>query len=158
LLIDLLSAQEDAADARTAALRFDIRLLATRLVGICDRVTTDPRTRGLPLGLFGASTGAAAAIIAAVERPELVAAVVSRGGRPDLALDVLGRLRAPTLMIVGGDDEIVIDLNRKAAQQMSNVHELTVIPGAGHLFEQPGKLGEVSRRAGSWFDRHLRAR
>ena len=113
------------------------------------------RTAGLPIGLFGASTGAAATLSASTKCPN-VAAIVSRGGRPDLLADaVLGAVRAPTLFIVGGDDPQVIDLTRRAAQVMCNVRELTVIPGAGHLFAEPGKLGEVSQRAAAWFDRHL---
>jgi dienelactone hydrolase len=155
LLIDLLSTTEDALDAHTAKLRFDIGFLASRLIAICDWLAADSRTRTLPIGLFGASTGAAAALLAAAERPGEVAAIVSRGGRPDLAGEAIARVRAPTLLIVGGDDTAVIDLNRQAMRSMTNVHELTVIPGAGHLFEEPGKLGEVSRRASAWFDRHL---
>jgi putative phosphoribosyl transferase len=158
LLIDLLSAAEDALDARTAKLRFDVELLAGRVGGICDWLTRGTRTGGLPIGLFGASTGAAAALLASTERPD-VAAIVSRGGRPDLVGEAaLARVAAPTLLIVGGDDPQVIDLNRRAAQAMRNVHELTVIPGAGHLFAEPGKLGEVSQRAAAWFDRHLPVR
>jgi pimeloyl-ACP methyl ester carboxylesterase len=157
LLIDLLTPAEDALDARTGSLRFDIALLASRVVSICDWLVKGTRTRGLPVGLFGASTGAAAALIAAAERPAIVEAVVSRGGRPDLALDVLPRIDAPTLFIVGGDDAMVIDLNLKAAEAMSCEHELAIIPGASHLFEEPGKLAEVARRAGAWFDRHLPA-
>jgi putative phosphoribosyl transferase len=155
LLIDLLSSDEDALDAHTARLRFDIPFLASRLIAICDWLSSSEHTRRLRIGLFGASTGAAAALIAAAERPGDVAAIVSRGGRPDLAGDAVARVRAPTLLLVGGDDTVVIDLNRRAMEMMVNVHELSVIPGAGHLFEEPGKLGEVSRRATRWFDRHL---
>lgn len=155
LLIDLLAAAEDALDARTAALRFDIGLLTRRVVGICDWLQAGTRTRGLPIGLFGASTGAAAALIAAAERPAEIEAVVSRGGRPDLAAEALPRVRAPTLLIVGGDDLAVVEFNRQAARAMSCPHEVSVIPGASHLFEEPGKLGEVSRRAGAWFDRYF---
>ena len=155
LLIDLLSPAEDAVDARTAKLRFDIDLLATRVIGIGDWLGRGTRTAGLPIGLFGASTGAAAALIAST-RMAGVAAIVSRGGRPDLVTDaVLAAVRSPTLFIVGGDDPQVIDLNRGAVRSMSNTRELTVIPGAGHLFAEPGKLGEVSDRAATWFDRHL---
>jgi pimeloyl-ACP methyl ester carboxylesterase len=158
LLIDLLSSDEDAYDAQTGKLRFDIELLARRLGDICAWLTVGTRTAALPIGLFGASTGAAAALIASTQREEVVA-IVSRGGRPDLAGDaVLARVRAPTLLIVGGDDPQAIDLNRRAAQVMRTVHELTVIPGAGHLFAEPGKLGEVSQRAAAWFDRYLPAR
>ncbi|MDB4939510.1 MAG: dienelactone hydrolase [Labilithrix sp.] len=155
LLIDLLSAAEDAIDARTARLRFDIGFLASRLISICDWLATDRRTHNMPLGLFGASTGAAAALIAGAERPDDVAAIVSRGGRPDLAGAAVARVRAPTLLIVGGDDVPVLDLNRQAMQRMKTVCELTVIPNAGHLFEEPGKLLEVSRRASAWFNQHL---
>lgn len=155
LLIDLLSADEDVIDTQTASYRFDIGLLGARVVGICDYLLEDRRTRGLRIGLFGASTGAAGALIAAAERPDEIAAVVSRGGRPDLATDALGRVRAPTLFIVGGDDTAVIDLNRKATEAMTCTRELSVIPGASHLFEEPGKLGEVSRRAATWFSRYM---
>jgi pimeloyl-ACP methyl ester carboxylesterase len=155
LLIDLLSPAEDAVDVRSSTYRFDVPLLGARVVGICDWLRAGRGTRGLPIGLFGASTGAAAALIAAADRPDDIAAVVSRGGRPDLAMDVLDAVRAPTLLIVGGDDAAVIDLNRKAAARLTCVHELSVVAGAGHLFEEPGKLGEVSTRAASWFARYL---
>jgi pimeloyl-ACP methyl ester carboxylesterase len=157
LLIDLLSPAEDAVDSKSASYRFDIPLLGARVIGICDSIRAGRTTHGLPIGLFGASTGAAAALIAAAERPDDIAAVVSRGGRPDLAMDVLDRVRAPTLLIVGGEDAAVIDLTREAAAAMTCVHELSVVAGAGHLFEEPGKLGEVSRRAASWFARFLPA-
>ena len=127
------------------------------MVGICDSLRAGRSTHGLPIGLFGASTGAAAALVAAAERPDDVVAVVSRGGRPDLATDVLGRVRAPTLLIVGGDDAAMVDLNRKAARDMTCVHDLSVVAGAGHRFEEPGKLGEVSQRAAAWFARFLPA-
>jgi dienelactone hydrolase len=150
LLIDLLSPAEDAGDPRTAQLRFDIELLASRLVAICDWLERGTRTAGLPIGLFGASTGAAAALIASIDRPD-VAAIVSRSGRPDLvAAPLLARVRAPALLIVGGDDLEAIDVNRRAAQAMRDVHELSVVPLAGHR-----ALVEASRRAAIWFDRHL---
>lgn len=155
LLIDLLSPDEESADTRTSEHRFDIALLASRVIGICDSVRAGRRTHGLPIGLFGASTGAAAALIAAAERPEDVVAVVSRGGRPDLAIDHLGRVLAPTLLIVGGADAVVLDLNLSAAAGMVCVHEVAVVAGAGHLFEEPGKLADVSRRAAEWFARFL---
>lgn len=157
LLIDLLTAQEGALDERTAELRFDIDLLARRVVGAVDWLGAQDGIRGLPLGLFGASTGAAAALQAAAERPEQVAAVVSRGGRPDLAPAALPRVRAPTLLIVGGLDGPVIGMNRRAAAQLAAEHRLEIVPGATHLFEEPGKLEEVARLACAWFRQHLGA-
>jgi putative phosphoribosyl transferase len=137
-------------------LRFDIGLLADRLVGVTDWLARDPRTEPLPVGYFGASTGAGAALVAAARRPDRVAAVVSRGGRPDLAGDALGAVRAPTLLIVGGDDTPVIPLNEKALDRLSApVKHLEIVPGASHLFEEPGKLDEVSRLAADWFARHV---
>jgi len=155
LLIDLLSASEDAVDTRTSTSRPDIPLLGSRVVGICDSLRAGQRTHGLPIGLFGANTGAAAVLIAAAERPDDVAAVVTRGGRPDLAMNVLDRVRAPTLLIVGGDDGAAMGMNRKVAAAMRCVHMLSIVTGAGHLFEEPGKLGEVSSRAASWFGHFL---
>jgi pimeloyl-ACP methyl ester carboxylesterase len=157
LLINLLTADEEAADPRTSTHRLDISRLASRVVGICDSLRAGRRTHGLPLGLFGASSGAAAALIAAAHRPDDVAAVVCRGGRPDLAMDVLDRVRAPTLLIVGGDELGVVDVNRTAALAMTCVRELSVVAGAGHSFAEPGKLGEVSRRAAGWFARFFPA-
>ena len=154
LLIDLLTADEEAVDLRTAHLRFDIGLLATRLVGATDWLTLHPATRHFRIGYFGASTGAAAALVAAVERPD-VGAVVSRGGRPDLAGSALPLVRAPTLIIVGGEDFQVIELNRAAFAQLRCEKQLVVIPGATHLFEEPGALDEVARLARAWFERHL---
>jgi pimeloyl-ACP methyl ester carboxylesterase len=156
LLIDLLTEDEEAVDQYTAHLRFDIGLLADRLVGATDWVAKDPRTAGLSVGYFGASTGAGAALVAAAQRPERVGAVVSRGGRPDLAGDALPLVRAPTLLIVGGDDEPVIGLNKEALAQLGTpVKQLVIVPGASHLFEEPGKLEEVARLAADWFTRHL---
>jgi len=158
LLIDLLTESEERIDSHTAHLRFNIPLLADRLVGAIDWLGGDTRTAALPVGLFGASTGAAAALVAAAQRPERVAAIVSRGGRPDLAGEALAVVRAPTLLIVGGDDDVVITLNRHAlARVESPVKELVIIPGAGHLFEEPGKLAEGARLAADWFARHLAA-
>jgi putative phosphoribosyl transferase len=158
LLIDLLTEREGAIDARTAHLRFDIGLLADRLVGAVNWLARDERTAELPVGLFGASTGGAAALVAAAERPERVAAVVSRGGRPDLAGAALPVVGTPTLLIVGGDDDVVITLNQQAMARLgSPVKELVIIPGASHLFEEPGKLDEVARLAAEWFGRHLSA-
>src|SRR5580700_11164843 len=142
-------------DLRTAQLRFDIGLLAERLVGITYWLTQAPETRQLRIGYFGASTGAGAALVAAAERPEAVSAVVSRGGRPDLAGSALSRVRAPTLLIVGGNDAQVIALNRAALAQLRCQKQLVIVPGATHLFEEPGALDEVARFAREWFHRHL---
>ncbi|MDP1537006.1 MAG: dienelactone hydrolase family protein [Burkholderiales bacterium] len=156
LLFDLLTAQEQEIDERTAALRFDIGLLTRRLIDAVDWLVERPDTRGLRIGLFGASTGAAA-LAAAAERPERIAAVVSRGGRPDLALPVLPRVRAPTLLIVGGLDQPVISMNRRAATALGCEHRLEIIPGATHLFEEPGTLDQVACLARDWFMEHLPA-
>jgi putative phosphoribosyl transferase len=156
LLIDLLTAEEEAVDIHTAHLRFNIDLLAERLVGATDWVAHEDKTSRLPLGYFGASTGAAAALVAAAERPETVQAVVSRGGRPDLAGTALANVRAPTLLIVGGDDLPVIGLNRQALAKLgAEKKQLVIVPGATHLFEEPGTLEEVARLAAEWFTRHL---
>jgi putative phosphoribosyl transferase len=156
LLIDLLTADEEALDARTASFRFDIGLLAERLVGATDWLGQDRETRSLALGYFGASTGAGAALVAAAERPEVVGAVVSRGGRPDLAGPALPQVRSPTLLIVGGNDFPVIGMNQEALQQLgSEEKELVIVPGASHLFAEPGTLDEVARLASDWFTRHL---
>lgn len=157
LLVDLLTPREEEEDARSGELRFDIGLLARRLVAAVDWLARDARTSGLPVGAFGASTGAAAALIAAAERPEAVAAVVSRGGRPDLAAEALGRVRAPTLLIVGEADPVVLELNRDAMERMPGEVRLEIVPRAGHLFEEPGALEEVARLAADWFVRHLGA-
>ncbi len=156
LLIDLLSEQEGAFDARTSTLRFDLPLLARRVASVCDWVTHHGRTRNLPVGLFGASTGAAAALMVAAERPS-VAAVVSRGGRPDLAGSwVLSSVHAPTLLIVGSEDEVVLDLNRQALEMLgADERKLEVVMGAGHLFAEPGTLAEAAGLAASWFSRYL---
>jgi putative phosphoribosyl transferase len=155
LLIDLLTSDEEEVDRETAQVRFDIDLLADRLVRAADWLGHQAGTRDLPLGIFGASTGAAAAIVAAAARPESVAAVVSRGGRPDLAGPALPAVRAPTLLIVGGDDTPVIALNRQAYARLRCEKEMVIIPGASHLFEEPGALDEVARLAREWFTRHL---
>jgi dienelactone hydrolase len=155
LLIDLLTPDEEAIDLRTGHLRFDIGLLAERLVGATDWLTRHPDMRHRPIGYFGASTGAAAALVAAAECPDPVGAVVSRGGRPDLAGLALPRVRAPTLLIVGGNDAQVIQLNRAAFAQLRCEKELVIVPGATHLFEEPGALEEVARLARGWFERHL---
>lgn len=158
LLFDLLTPAEDRRDQATGEHRFDIDLLSARLTGAVDWLVQSggmPGAAGLPVGLFGASTGAAAALLSAAERPDVVLAVVSRGGRPDLAGPALGSVRAPTLLIVGSLDEQVLDLNRAAAARLAAPKEIAIVQGAGHLFEEPGALDEVSRLAGSWFARHL---
>ena len=155
LLIDLLTLDEEVIDARTAQLRFDIELLAERLVGATDWLTRFPDTKHLRIGYFGASTGAAAALVAAAVRPDVVSAVVSRGGRPDLAGAALMHVRAPTLLIVGGNDGQVIQLNRTALAELRCEKQLMIVPGATHLFEEPGALDEVARLARDWFHRHL---
>jgi dienelactone hydrolase len=158
LLFDLLTAEEHRIDDVTRELRFDIDLLGTRLIGAVDWVAAQRDTEGLRVGLFGASTGAAAALIAAAARAERVAAVVSRGGRPDLAKQALPCVRAPTLLIVGGLDGPVIDMNRSAAAKMSAPHRVRIVAGATHLFEESGKLEEVARLARDWFVTHLAER
>jgi dienelactone hydrolase len=158
LLIDLLTAEEEMVDMRTAHLRFDINLLAERLMGATDWLTEQPETRHLRIGYFGASTGAAAALVAAAERQGLVYAVVSRGGRPDLAGPELERVAAPTLLIVGGNDVPVIGMNRGALGYLQVEKRLTVVPGATHLFEEEGTLEEVARLARDWFLNHLTTR
>ena len=136
-------------------LRFDIGLLAQRLVEATDWIAQEPSTRGAPLGYFGASTGAAAALTAAAGRPEQVHAVVSRGGRPDLAKSFLPAVRAPTMLIVGADDPIVLELNREALELLEVEKRLEVVPHATHLFEEPGALERVADRAAEWFEAHL---
>jgi putative phosphoribosyl transferase len=155
LLTDLLTSDEEAIDVRTAHLRFDIGLLAERLIGATDWLTQYPDTRDLRIGYFGASTGTGAALVAAAERPQVVGAIVSRGGRPDLAGSALLRVRAPTLLIVGGNDFQVIELNQAAFAQLRCEKQLVIVPGATHLFEEPGTLDEVARLAREWFERHL---
>jgi putative phosphoribosyl transferase len=155
VLVDLLTPVEEQADVRTGALRFDIGLLAGRVAALTDWLAEDGRTAGLRVGLFGASTGAAAALVAAAVRPASVEAVVSRGGRPDLAGELLRLVRQPTLLIVGERDTAVIDLNRMAMQQLSGETTLEIVPGASHLFEEPGALEQVARLARDWFVRHL---
>jgi dienelactone hydrolase len=155
LLIDLLTGAEEQLDRITGQLRFDIGLLARRLIASIDWLRGNGPTASLPIGLFGASTGAGAALVAAAERPDEVAAVVSRGGRPDLAGAALPRVRAPTLLIVGGADEQVLELNRRALELLQAEKQLVVVPGATHLFEEPGALEEVASLATEWFSRHL---
>jgi putative phosphoribosyl transferase len=155
LLIDLLTAEEEEVDLRTRHLRFDIGLLAERLVGATEWLERNPDTQDLRVGYFGASTGAGAALVAAAERPEPIGAIVSRGGRPDLAGPALPRVTAPTLLIVGGNDFPVIGMNQEAMEQLRTEKRLEIVPGATHLFEEPGALEEVARLAADWFVRHL---
>ncbi|HVP49293.1 MAG TPA: dienelactone hydrolase family protein [Bryobacteraceae bacterium] len=155
LLMDLLTVAEEREDSQTARLRFDITLLAGRLISAIDWLVQNPATARLRIDLFGASTGAGAALVAAAERPEAVGAVVSRGGRPDLALPVLKRVKAPTLLIVGGLDYPVIGMNREALDHLQVEKSLQIVPGATHLFEEPGTLEQVARLARDWFIKHL---
>ena len=158
LLLDLLTGEEAVVDERTGEHRFDVDLLGGRLAGAVDWLAQKPGGNallGAPLGLYGASTGAAAALVAAARRPEPVRAVVSRGGRPDLAGPALGQVRAPTLLLVGERDEQVLDLNRRAAAELGAPVELELVPGATHLFGEPGALEHVTRSTASWFSRHL---
>ena len=155
LLIDLLTADEERIDASTGHLRFDIGLLAARLAGVLDWLAAREDTGGLATGLFGASTGGGAALVAAADRPARVRAVVSRGGRPDLAGRALARVLAPTLLIVGGHDVPVIGMNRDAMAQMTAPVRLEIVPGASHLFEEPGALDRVAALACEWFVRYL---
>jgi putative phosphoribosyl transferase len=155
LLIDLLTPEEERADLRAGHLRFDIGLLAERLAGATEWLIGNPDTRELPIGYFGASTGAGAALVAAAERPREVGAIVSRGGRPDLAGDALPRVEAPTLLIVGGNDAPVIGMNEEAFARMRAEKRLEIVAGATHLFEEPGALDEVTRLAAGWFGRYL---
>jgi len=155
LLVDLLTAGEEQEDDVTAQLRFDIGLLTQRLVAITDWLVSLPQIRGHDIGLFGASTGAAAALMTAAERPDVIKAVVSRGGRPDLAGATASLVRAPTLLIVGGKDTAVIQMNRAAMALMQCETELKIVPGATHLFEERGTLAQVASLAGDWFTTHL---
>jgi dienelactone hydrolase len=158
LLFDLLSESEERIDQLTRELRFDIPLLTKRVVGVTEWLRAQPDTSKLGIGYFGASTGAAAALQAAAhfaDRPGVVKAVVSRGGRPDLAMEALPLVKAPTLLIVGGEDRVVIGMNQRAFTEIAAPKEIRIVPGASHLFEEPGTLEEVSRLAREWFRRHL---
>jgi dienelactone hydrolase len=155
LLIDLLTQEEEMIDLQTGELRFDIPLLAERLGGVTDWLAAEPSAADMAVGYFGASTGAAAALIAAAPRPQTVRAIVSRGGRPDLAGPVLKSIRQPTLLIVGGADDIVIQLNQHALQELGGIKQLVIIPGATHLFEEPGALEQVAALASEWFLQYL---
>lgn len=156
LLIDLLTKEEEEIDMRTRQFRFDIDLLSKRLIGATEWLKENPATKNLAVGYFGASTGAAAALIAAAKLPRDIRAVVSRGGRPDLALEYLPKVKAPTLLIVGGKDIVVIDLNKEAMKRLRTEKKLEIVPGASHLFEEPGKLEEVAKLATNWFSKHLK--
>lgn len=156
LLLDLLTEGEQDIDEATREFRFDIPLLARRLAAVVDALQQDERLQELVIGLFGSSTGAAAALICAAQRHDLVAAVVSRGGRTDLAGEALERVRAPSLLIVGGEDDVVLALNRESLMRLAGIKRLEVVPGATHLFEEPGKLLKVAELAGEWFLRYLR--
>lgn len=156
MLLDLLSVPEEAFDLQTAELRFDVGLLAERLVKATQWLSGNEDTRSLVVGYFGASTGAAAALVAAAAKGEEIGAVVSRGGRPDLAGPVLPLVKAPVLLVVGGDDTPVIEINRRAGERLTAPHQLIIVPGATHLFEEPGALDEVARLAGEWFTKYLR--
>ena len=155
VLADLLTREEETLDARTGSLRFDIELLTNRVIVLIDWIWGHEPTAGLGVGLFGASTGAAAALAAAALRPEVVKAIVSRGGRPDLAGDSLGSVHQPTLLIVGGRDPQVLELNRRALEKLAGVKRLEIIPGATHLFEEPGALEQAAGLARDWFVEHL---
>jgi pimeloyl-ACP methyl ester carboxylesterase len=157
LLFDLLTRAEEEVDLHTREHRFNITLLAERLVYATHWIDAEDELRDLRIGYFGASTGSAAALIAASKLPDRINAVVSRGGRPDLADAALPHVRAPTLLIVGGFDDVVIELNRRAYAQLTCEKQLTIVPGASHLFEEPGTLEEAARRASEWFGRHLRS-
>jgi len=155
LLIDLLTADEETTDNQTRQLRFDIRLLSERVIGSVDWLSQNADTRSFNVGIFGASTGAAAALVAAALRPGDVRAVVSRGGRPDLAEKALEKVKAPTLLIVGERDPQVLDLNKRAAAQIEAERRIEIIPRATHLFEEAGTLEQVAKLAGQWFERYL---
>jgi putative phosphoribosyl transferase len=156
LLFDLLTPKEETIDLQTARLRFDIPLLAERVAGATAWLLKQNRTASLPIGYFGASTGAAAALVAGTRYTHEVGAIVSRGGRPDLAGDALEKVQAPTLLIVGGEDDVVIDLNRQAMRRMRCECDIEIVPGAGHLFEEPGALQQVAHLAADWFGRYLK--
>ena len=156
LLLDLLTPEEEREDMQTGHLRFDISLLADRLVAAIDWISAQKEISGLAVGIFGASTGGGAALVAAARVPDHIAAVVSRGGRPDLAGAALADVKAPTLLIVGGDDVPVIGMNRDAERRMTAEREIRIVPGASHLFEEPGALEVVAEHARDWFHHHLK--
>jgi len=156
LLIDLLTKEEEAIDMQTAEFRFNIKLLAQRLIEATKWIKAYPAAATLPIGYFGASTGAAAALIGAAELPEDVIVVVSRGGRPDLAMEYLPKVKIPVLLIVGGRDQAVINMNRDAAKLLSGEARIEIIPGASHLFEEPGKLEIIAQLASDWLSKHFK--
>jgi putative phosphoribosyl transferase len=156
LLLDLLTEDEERIDVYTARLRFDIPLLAGRLESATGWVLSQEKTRDMDIGYFGADTGAAASLVAAIQRPEAIRTIVSRGGRPDLAFHVLPEVKPPVLFIAGARDQIVLEINKEAARRLSTEHSLAIIPGASHLFEEPGKLETVARRAQRWFARYMK--
>jgi dienelactone hydrolase len=155
LLLDLLTAEEEFKDQHTAQFRFDIDLLAARLIAATDWLVAEAGAEARHIGYFGASTGAAAALVGAARRPERIEAVVSRGGRPDLAGPALGAVRAPTLLIVGEYDEVVLELNRRASAELRSHHRIEIVPAATHLFEEPGALDHVASLAEKWFEDYL---
>jgi putative phosphoribosyl transferase len=155
LLFDLLTAEEEVEDERYGRYRFDIEMLADRLTGVTDWLMMQRRVTGLRPGYFGASTGAAAALVSAAKKPESIGAIVARGGRPDLAGRALSQVKAPTLLIVGGNDIPIIDVNRAALSRLGVEKEMVIVPGATHLFEEPGAMKKVARLAADWFTRHL---
>jgi len=154
--MDLLTEEEERIDAYTARLRFDIPLLAGRLESATGWVHSQDHMKDFDIGYFGVDTGAAAALVAAIQRPEVIRAIVSRGGRPDLAFNVLPEVKPPVLFIVGAKDQIVLEINKEAAKRLTTEHNLVIVPGASHLFEEPGKLDMVARRAQRWFARYMR--
>lgn len=156
LLTDLLTEDEEKIDAYTARLRFDIPLLAGRLESVTGWLLSQEAMRDFDIGYFGVDTGAAAALVAAIQRPEAIHAIVGWGGRPDLAFNVLPEVKPPVLLIVGAKDQIVLELNKEAAKRLTTEHNLVVVPEASHLFEEPGKLDMVARRAQRWFTRYVR--
>ena len=158
LLFDLFTPEEDAIDSRTRQFRFDIEFLALRLLDATQWCLKQPQLSSLSIGYFGASTGGGAALVAAALKPDFVYAVVSRGGRPDLAGDALAHVGAPTLLIVGGYDEVVIQLNKKAMSQLNCIKKMEIVPGATHLFEEPGTLDEAADHAKNWFIKYLMKR
>jgi len=158
LLLDLLTEEEERIDAYTARLRFDVPLLAGRLESVTGWVLCQEELRDFDIGYFGADTGAAAALVAAIQRPEAVRAIVSRAGRLDLAFNVLPEVKPPVLLVIGATDQIVLEINNEAAKRMTTEHNLVVVPGASHFFEEPGRLDVVARRAERWFARYMRTR
>jgi putative phosphoribosyl transferase len=156
LLVDLLTEDEERIDAYTARLRFDVPLLAGRLESATGWILLQPRMKDFDVGYFGVDTGAAASLIAAIQRPEAVRAIVARSGRPDLAFSVLPEVRPPVQFIVGSKDQLVLEINRRAAKRLTTEHHLAVIPGASHLFEEPGKLDIAARYAQRWFSRYMK--